>query len=285
MPSTFSIVARDAESGDLGVAVQSKFPAVGAVVPWARADVGAVATQALANASYGPRGLAYLHRGHTAGETVDWLVSRDQGRDHRQVGVVDGHGRAAAYTGAACLAWAGHAFGDGYACQGNILASEAVVGAMSVAFEGARGEPLAHRLLRALEAGQAVGGDRRGQQSASLLVVRAGGGYGGTSDRMVDLRVDDHRTPIQELRRLLAVHELLLGRTRSQDELPLEGERLAAVQEALTRLGHWDGAAESGWFAALLRWVGVENLEERTVTAERIDRLVYEHLLQQAADR
>lgn len=202
--ATFSIVARDPETGDLGVAVESKFFAVGSVVPWAQAEAGAIATQAFANTTFGPRGLALLERGLDPAAVLDSLLAADAGRDRRQVGIVDARGRSQSYTGSGCQAWAGHRSGPSYAVQGNILAGEPVVEAMERAFLAARGG-LAGRLLAALEAGQAAGGDSRGQQSAALLVVRAGAGYGGFSDRYCDLRVDDHSRPIEELRRLYAL--------------------------------------------------------------------------------
>ncbi len=202
--ATFSIVARDPATGDLGIAVQSKFFAVGAVVPWARAGVGAVATQAFANTTYGPRALDLLARGLAPAAVLDSLLASDPDRDQRQVGIVDGTGRSAAATGRKCQAWAGHRSGPDYAVQGNILAGEPVVLAMENALLEARGH-LGGRLLAALEAGQAAGGDSRGQQSAALLIVRAQGGYGGFNDRYCDLRVDDHATPIAELRRLFAM--------------------------------------------------------------------------------
>jgi uncharacterized Ntn-hydrolase superfamily protein len=201
--ATFSIVAYDAKTGDLGVAVQSKFLGVGSVVPWARAGVGAVATQAWANALYGPEGLALLEGGKDATATVRALTRADAGRDRRQIGVVDARGGAAAFTGDECKDWAGHKTGDGFAAQGNILAGPGVVDAMATAFAAAKGE-LADRLVEALAAGQRAGGDKRGMQSAALLVVRKNGGYGGNNDRYIDLRVEDHERPIDELKRLLA---------------------------------------------------------------------------------
>lgn len=199
--ATFSIVARDGDSGDLGIAVESKFFAVGAVVPWARAGVGAIATQAFANTAFGPRGLALLEQGLGAAAVLDTLLASDAGAVRRQVGIVDASGQAVSHTGGECQPWAGHRIGPSYAVQGNILVGEGVVEAMEKAFVASRG-PLAGRLLAALEAGQEAGGDSRGQQSAALLVVRAGGGYGGFNDRYCDLRVDDHPRPIEELRRL-----------------------------------------------------------------------------------
>lgn len=208
--ATFSIVAFDPDTGDLGVAVQSKFFGVGAVVPWARADVGAIATQSYANTSYGPEGLALLDDGQPAEAVLERLTQADPGRDRRQLGLVDAEGRPAAYTGAQCFAWAGHRLGAHYCCQGNILAGQAVVDAMAVRFEATAGRPLAERLVAALEGGQAAGGDKRGRQSAALLVVRRGGGYAGLNDRYVDIRVEDHETPIAELARLLALHRRTL---------------------------------------------------------------------------
>lgn len=204
--ATFSIVAYDAKTQELGVAVQSKVPAVGAIVPWAKAGVGAVATQAFANTTYGPRGLELLAGGKSPLEAIDALVAADAGKPRRQVGVVDAQGRAAAFTGENCFDWAGQVTGEGFTCQGNLLAGEAVVQAMAKAFVETEGV-LAERLLAALEAGQAAGGDKRGRQSAALLIVREGWGYGGYDDRLRDLRVDDHPTPIKELRRVYGVHK------------------------------------------------------------------------------
>lgn len=209
--ATFSIVGFDPDTGDLGVAVQSKFFAVGAVVPWARAGVGAVATQSLANTTYGPRGLDLLAAGSSPDEVVATLTGDDTERADRQVGIVDAAGRAASFTGDACLAWAGGRTGEHYAAQGNILAGPEVVDAMSTEFEASAGD-LATRLVAALAAGQAAGGDARGRQSAAVLVVREAEGYGGYNDRYVDLRVDDHPTPIRELQRLLALRQARIER-------------------------------------------------------------------------
>ncbi|MBI3268503.1 MAG: DUF1028 domain-containing protein [Planctomycetes bacterium] len=209
--ATFSIVARDPATGELGVAVASKFFAVGAVVPWARAGVGAVATQAYANTTFGPRGLELLALGETPEAVVAKLTAEDAGRDHRQLGMVDAQGRSATFTGAKCSPWAGGIAGEGFACQGNILAGEPVVKEMARAFQEGKGT-LADRLLAALEAAQAAGGDSRGRQSAALFVVRAGWGYGGMNDRYLDLRVDDHPDPVAELRRLYGIHLSTFGR-------------------------------------------------------------------------
>ena len=207
--ATFSIVARDPETGDLGVAVESRFFAVGAVVPWAKAGVGAVATQAFGNTTFGPRGLHLLETGYGAGEALDVLVKSDPLADRRQVGIVDASGKTATWTGGKCNPWAGGRTGESYAVQGNILTGKEVVDAIASAFEASTGKPLADRLVEALLAGQAAGGDARGQQSAALLVVRAKGGYAGLNDRYIDLRVDDHVRPIDELRRLLDLHHTL----------------------------------------------------------------------------
>jgi uncharacterized Ntn-hydrolase superfamily protein len=201
-PDTFSIVAADPDAGEVGVAVASRFFAVGSVVPWARAGAGAVATQSNANTTYGPRGLDLLERGLRPQEALDVLLRSDAGRDGRQVGVVATDGRSATYTGTECTAWAGGRSGPGYAVQGNILAGEAVVIALERGFLETKGQPLAERLLAALVAGDAAGGDRRGHQSAALLVARDRGGYNGFTDRAVDVRVDDHPDPISEIARL-----------------------------------------------------------------------------------
>lgn len=208
--ATFSVVGFDPATGDLGVAVESKFFGVGSVVPWAKANVGAIATQSAANTTYGPEGLRWLESGKNAKEALKQLTDADSGRDQRQAGVVDAQGRAASFTGAKCNAWAGHIEGTNFCVQGNILTGEEVVKAMASAFEKARAVPnseLADWLMAALDAGQQAGGDKRGRQSAALLVVREKGGYAGKNDRYIDLRVEDHPEPIQELNRLLAMHK------------------------------------------------------------------------------
>jgi uncharacterized Ntn-hydrolase superfamily protein len=273
-PSTYSIVACDLEAREWGVAVQSKFLAVGAGVPAAEPEVGAVATQALANMRYGPDGLALLREGLPAEEVVARLTAADEGRDHRQVGVVDAAGHAASYTGSACMEWAGGAVGDGYAAQGNILVSEDTVTALARTFEGTADRPLALRLLQALAAAQAAGGDRRGQQSAALLVVRRKGGYLGTSDAVADLRVDDHERPIDELTRIYRMHDLLFGRTPREEWLEVDEQLAAELRERLERLGY-EGTALPEAFAT---WAGTENLEERVNGIDRIDPVVLEEL-------
>jgi uncharacterized Ntn-hydrolase superfamily protein len=262
---TFSIAGCDPERGDWGVAVASKFLAVGAVVPYARAAVGAVATQAWANVAFGPEGLDLLARGLPAEDALQAMVGADDGRDQRQVGVVDGAGRAATFTGTKCMEWAGGASGQGFACQGNILTGPEVVEAMAAAFAGAGGD-LVDRLLAALEAGDEAGGDRRGRQSAALLVVREGGGYEGRSDRYVDLRVDDHPDPVRELRRIFTVYdtEYLV---RTDTFLPATDALIREIQRRLTATGHLagdlTGVLDARTRGALEGWAGEFNLEGR----------------------
>ena len=272
-PSTYSLVACDLGRGEWGVAVQSKFLAVGAGVPWAEPEVGALATQALANLRYGPDGMALLREGASAVEVVRRLTEADEGRDERQLGVVDGNGQAATYTGSACLDWAGGVTGEGYAAQGNILVSQETVTALAETF-GASSGALAERLLEALAAAQQAGGDRRGQQSAALLVVRKDGGYMGTSDVLVDLRVDDHEAPIEELERIYGLHDLLFGETPKEEWLEVD-ERLAAeLRERLDRLGYERKALPEAFEA----WADTENLEERVDGVDRIDPVVLAEL-------
>jgi uncharacterized Ntn-hydrolase superfamily protein len=281
MLSTFSIVACDLSAGQWGVAVQSKFLAAGAVVPFAQPGVGAVATQANANGSFGPRGLALLAEGFAADEVLSRLLADDPGRDSRQVGVVDARGHAAAHTGRACMDWAGHHVGSGFCCQGNILAGADVVAEMSRAFEGTGGM-LGARLVAALEAGQAAGGDRRGQQAAGLLVVQAHGGLGGYNDRLIDLRVDEHATPIAELKRIFALQQLYFGKTRPENLLPIRGELAQEIQGILQRAGFYPGPPtgeyDAATRAALTRLIHTENLEEREQLDDRIDRIALEFL-------
>jgi uncharacterized Ntn-hydrolase superfamily protein len=308
---TYSIVAYDSATGDLGVAVQSRFLAVGAVVPWARAGVGAVATQAYGNPGYGPSGLELLVAGIEPGAVLGRLTQDDPLREERQVGIVDRAGRAATFTGRACYSWAGGLSGEGFAAQGNILAGPAVVGGLAETF-AAGGRPFPELLVACLAAAEAAGGDRRGRQSAALLVVREGGGYGGYNDRWIDLRVDDHAAPIEELQRLLEMHRLYLDRPRAEDLLPLEtvaGE----LRDLLTKLGAASGSRativfepmetaavstvqrppvgeprpcprgwDDGWQRALVGWMAVENLEERAAAAGWIDPRVLAVLRERA---
>jgi len=277
--STFSIVARNAENGDLGIAVQSKFLAVGAVVPWARAGVGAVATQARANVAWGPEALDMLARGMTAREAMDTLTSSDDGSHERQCGIVDAHGNAASFTGPDCMYWAGGAEGDGFCCQGNILVGPDVVDAMAHAYRLGKA-PFSHRLISALEAGQAAGGDSRGRQSAALLIVRDSGGYGGNNDRYIDVRVDDHPEPIDELRRLLLLHEVYFGTTEAKLR-PLDSPTIERVQSQLQRLGLLEGThdgLDDATREVLERFIGRENLEERTFNGTEIDEVILDFL-------
>jgi uncharacterized Ntn-hydrolase superfamily protein len=271
--ATYSIVGCDLEARQWGVAVQSKFLAVGSVVPWAEAEVGAVATQAYANPSYGPNGLTLLREGLSATEVVERLTAADDGRDDRQLGVVDAQGGSASWTGPGCNDWAGGRTGSCYAAQGNILVGEETVAALAETFEASEDRPLAERLLEALAAAQAAGGDSRGQQSAALLVVERSGGYAGLSDVLVDVRVDDHERPIEELRRIFELHQQLFGRTPERFWLPLEGGLRAEVDERLGRLG----------FDSLEAWASVENLEERVNGSDAIDPVVLEALRRASA--
>jgi uncharacterized Ntn-hydrolase superfamily protein len=251
----------------LGVAVQSKFIAVGAVVPWAKANVGAVATQARANVSYGARALRMLEEGTTPSDAVSKLISDDEQRDVRQFAIVDAKGRAAAHTGTRCMEWAGHVTGDGYSCQGNILAGKDVVHSMARAYEETRGD-LIEKLFAALTAGQKAGGDRRGQQSAALLVVRDKGGYEGFSDRYVDLRVDDSPHPIEELRRVFNVYDVtMLSREPPANLIPITGTVTKDIQSYLGQLGVYSGPV-NGTFddstkTALDNFVSINNFENR----------------------
>jgi uncharacterized Ntn-hydrolase superfamily protein len=265
---TYSIVACDLEAGHWGVATQSKFLAVGSVVPWAEPHVGAIATQSYANPSYGPDGLRLLRDGLSAEDALARLTEADDGRDQRQAGVVDGQGRAATFTGPGCHDWAGGRTGTGYATQGNILVSGATVDALAETFEASTG-PLAERLLACLDAAQAAGGDRRGQQSAALLVVEKDGGYAGLSDTLVDLRVDDHPRPLEELRRLYGIHQALFGRTPREEWLDVDDALAGELRERLAGLGYEGELAD-----AMRRWSGNENLEERVDGIERIDPVV-----------
>jgi uncharacterized Ntn-hydrolase superfamily protein len=271
--ATYSIAACDLDAGEWGVAVQSKFLAVGSVVSWAEPEAGAVATQAYANPTYGPDGLALLRGGHPADEVVRRLVAADEGRDHRQLGIVDRHGASASYTGSECLDWAGHRTGAGYAAQGNILVGAETVDALAATFEATAGRSLAVRLLECLAAAQSAGGDRRGQQSAALLVTRRGGGYAKLSDVAVDLRVDDHERPVDELRRIYGLHDRLFGVTPREDWLPLVGELRDEVSARIAQLG----------YDSLEEWAGVANLEDRVDGDTEIDPVVLEALRELAA--
>jgi uncharacterized Ntn-hydrolase superfamily protein len=249
---TFSLVACDLEARQWGVSVASKFPAVGAVVPWARGDVGAIATQSYANVSYGPDGLELLTGGASAQQVIDRLTAADPEREQRQLGVVDASGGSASFSGTQCMDWAGGRTGPCYAAQGNILAGPQVVDALVETFLATPG-PLAVRMLAALLAADRAGGDRRGRQGAAVIVRQTDAGYGGNNDILLDLRVDDHADPVPELIRVHGVYDLLFGQTPSDQFLPLEGELGDEVRGLLGGLGH----------DSLPAWAGVENLEER----------------------
>src|SRR5919198_6713704 len=268
--ATYSIAACDLHARQWGVATQSKFLGVGSVVPWAEPGVGAIATQAYANARYGPEGLALLREGLTAEEAAERLTTADEGRAHRQLGIVDREGHAASYTGEECLEWAGGRTGYGYAAQGNILVSGDTVDAIAESFERSGGHSLAERLLDCLDAAQAAGGDRRGQQSAALLVVERDGGYAGLSDVVFDLRVDDHERPLAELRRLYGLHQAIFGQTPREEWLDVDEQLAAELRERLDRLGY-EGQALPEAFAT---WAGTENLEDRVDGIDRVDPVV-----------
>jgi uncharacterized Ntn-hydrolase superfamily protein len=306
---TYSIVARDPATGDFGIAVQSKFLAVGAVVPWARAGVGAIATQAFANVAYGPQGLDLLADGHAADEVLRRLVAADDGREHRQVGVVDAQGRSASHTGRDCFAWAGGRTGENFAAQGNILADAQVVDGLVDTFL-AGGRPFPELLVACLAAAEEAGGDRRGRESASLLVVREAGGFGGGNDRWIDMRVDQHDDPISELGRVLAFQRLYYDRPDPADLAPLDEGTATELRSLLTALGggpggrfgtiyrrmsgepaedndshpavgeprpfpsNWDDA----WQRALIEWMDVANLEARIAAPGWVDPRVVEIL-------
>jgi len=285
---TFSIVGFDTETKDLGVAVASKFIAVGALVPWAEANVGAIATQALANISYGPRGLELLRRGYSAKKVLQILISDDPQREERQVGIVDSKGEAAAFTGSKCYPYAGHIIGENYAVQGNILTGPEVLEEMAKAFEQTKGE-LVDKLLAALEAGDKAGGDRRGKQSAAIIVVREKGGYGGYTDRYVDLRVDDHPEPVQELKRLFKIWELTLLTREKSDDIVDKNEVAAAVQRALKKLGYYKGEITGVWDAetenAFRDFMLINNFENKMRKDNYIWGTVYRYLLELSSKR
>ena len=270
--ATYSLCVCDLAAGQWGVATQSKFLAVGSVVPWAEPHVGAIATQAYANPRYGPEGLALLRNGLSAEEVVERLTSADEGRAHRQLGIVGREGRAATYTGEECHAWAGGRTGECYAAQGNILVSGATVDALAETFESSTGKALAERLLDCLDAAEAAGGDSRGRQSAALLVVERDGGYASLSDVLVDLRVDDHPDPLVELRRIYRMHDALFGSTPRDQWLPVDDALRTELDGLLRRVGHSD----------LASWAGVENLEERVDGEDSIDPVVLDRLRESA---
>ncbi|MBY8997131.1 MAG: DUF1028 domain-containing protein [Candidatus Thorarchaeota archaeon] len=285
-PSTFSIVARDSTNGDLGIIVQSKFPAVGALVPWAKAEIGAIATQAWANVGYGPNGLELLEAGNSASETLKILLDGDEGQEHRQIGIVDVNGQAVAHTGKECMEWAGQIVGDGFTCQGNILAGESVVVDMAEAYENTEGD-LIDKLFAGLIAGQEAGGDRRGMQSAAVLVVREKGGYEGGNDRYVDVRVDEHPSPIEELVRVFNIYDMtLLSREDPNLLVHIDGDLLAIIQQALVTLGYLEKDHQNVFNemtkSALSEWTNTNNFENKARDDGTIWPSVMEYLLEDA---
>jgi uncharacterized Ntn-hydrolase superfamily protein len=316
---TYSIVALDRATGDLGIAVQSKFLAVGAVVPWARSDAGAIATQAFANVSYGPAGLDLLAGGLPAAAVLERLVAADSLRDQRQAGIVDVHGGAATHSGRQCFAWAGGRTGSGFAAQGNILAGPAVVDGLADTFI-AGGRPFQELLVACLASAESAGGDRRGRESAAILVVRPGGGYAGGNDRWIDLRVDDHTDPIGELDRLLGLQRLYLDRPAIDELVRLDEAIAAELRALLAGVGAGPGGGfgdvyqpmsvitgdpadeperearpmtgtpaplpsswDAEWQRALEDWMSVENLEERLAAPGWIDPRALDFLRTKAA--
>lgn len=281
--STFSIVARDPVTGELGIAVQSKFLAVGSAVPWAKSDAGAIATQALANLDFGEIGLKLLKKGYSAQQTLDALLSMDSDREQRQIGIVDNNGNSAAFTGKKCFNWAGHITSKNLSCQGNILVSEDTVKALADTFNNSEGT-LAWRLVNALDKAQNAGGDKRGRQSAALLVVKEKGSYGGYNDRYIDLRVDDDAEPIKKLAHLLELHELYFSKTNFEEIINVNKTIAYKVQSALMKLGYYDGENDGSFEGATRdafnNFCGIENFEERMLEGDKIDRKVLDFLLE-----
>lgn len=283
--ATFSIIGFDPATEELGIAVQSKFLGVGAVVPWAKAGVGAIATQAMANLHYGELGLELLERGYTAEETLQALIALDPDHEERQVGIVDASGNGISYTGKNCFSYAGGLSGENFACQGNILANEETVLALKEVFLNSSGT-IGERLVKALEAAQNAGGDKRGRQSAALLVVKEKGSYGGYNDRAIDLRVDDHPQPIKELQRLLQLHEMYFQKTKEEEKLPADHDYVERLQKALDKLGYYKGPVH-GRFDEETRksyeqFCGVENFEERMISGNWLDKNVLAFLEKKA---
>lgn len=274
--NTFSIVAYDPNEQAWGVAVASKFLAAAAVVSWARAGAGAVATQAFAKLGFGSDGLVMMAEGKSAEETLAYLLANDPKSADRQVGLVDTQGNAAAHTGKDCFDWAGHRIGKGYTCQGNILTGENTLDAMAEAFESTDGE-LADRLVAALLAGDRIGGDSRGKQSAGVLVVKPNGGYGGDTDRYLDLRVDDDADPVAKLTDLVKLHHLYFGSSNPQDLLPIDQSIATELQQILIQQGHYKGQVSGSWDeiskSAFWDFCGIENLEERWSPDEEPDKI------------
>jgi uncharacterized Ntn-hydrolase superfamily protein len=279
--ATFSIVGYDPQNGEWGVAVQSKFLGVGALVPWAKAGVGAIATQSWCNTSFGPKGLELLATGLSADEVMEELIKKDEGREYRQVGIVDAKGGSATFTGNLCFNWAGGIKGENFACQGNILVNPETVQALADTFKSCKGD-LAERLVAALDAAQAAGGDSRGKQSAALLVVKDKGGYGGFNDRYVDLRVDDHPEPIKELARLLKLYKLYFYKTKPGNIIKMEGNQLIEIKQMLQKTGYYAGTINDDYDDSfkeyLKKFYLTENFDERIREDQYIDKEVLEFL-------
>lgn len=280
--ATFSIVGYDPKTEELGIAVQSKFIGVGAVVPWAKAGIGAVATQSYANTSYGPVGLELMEEGKSAQEALDILIANDEGRAKRQAGIVDAKGNAATYTGTECFDWAGGVTGQNFAAQGNILVSKETVEAMGKTFQETEGS-LAYRLIQALDSGQDAGGDSRGKQSAALLIVKDKGGYGGYNDRAIDLRVDDHPDPIKELIRIFNLHQLYFEVTKEEEIKIIDEDMKKVLTEQLIKLDYLPAQGEithEVLLKALTDFIHTENFEEREQETGKIDLKVFEYIKQ-----
>ena len=280
---TFSIVAYDPKNNEWGVAVQSKFVAVGSIVPYAKAKVGAIATQAYANTSYGPNGLALLEKGLTAEETIQRLIKDDEKKEERQVGIVDSFGNTASFTGSECFEWAGHIVGKNFSCQGNILVSEEVVKAMAKAFETTRGD-LIEKFFAVLDAGQEAGGDRRGRESAAILIVKEKGAYDGGTDNYINIRVDEHPTPIKELKKVFEIYDMcLLLRDDPKDLVKLKGDKVKIVKERLKLDGFYEGAIDDKYDdvtkKALRDWLGTNNFEVRERDDDFMWGSLYRYLL------
>ncbi|QDP40005.1 DUF1028 domain-containing protein [Radiobacillus deserti] len=270
--ATYSIVGFDPKTGELGVAVQSKFIGVGSVVPWAKAGVGAVATQAFANPAYGPEGLKLMEEGKSPAEAIEILTNSDKDKDERQVGMVDANGNAATFTGSNCYDWAGGVSGENFAAQGNILVNKETVTDMAEAFQNTKGS-LAERLLAGLSAAQNAGGDSRGKQSSALYIVKEKGGYGGLNDVFIDLRVDDHPEPIKELIRLFNLQQLYFGETKEENIQPIEGEVRERLVQGLVKWNYLDNTVvdDVELYDVFTRFLHTENFEERELEQGKID--------------
>ncbi|MFW9924278.1 MAG: DUF1028 domain-containing protein [Candidatus Thorarchaeota archaeon] len=281
---TYSIVAYDPIKKQWGVAVQSKFVAVGSLVPFARANIGAIATQAYVNTSYGPKGLELLQQGMTAQEVINKLISEDPNSSQRQVGIVDSFGNAASFTGKDCYDWAGHHIGKNYSCQGNILASENVIKDMSNAFENANGD-LIEKLFEALEAADAAGGDKRGRESAAILIVQEKGAYDGGTDNYIDIRVDEHPDPIKELHKVFLIYDLcILNRDDPKDILKIENEVLSIIVDELIESGFYSGERVDKYTtniqSAFTKWLHTNNFEVKERKDDYIFGSVYRYIKQ-----